>query len=152
MEEPVTLTIPFHKRAANPGNKTFNAKNFYHRSIIAILCKRLARADSHHFHYEPYELYWEPHHDKESIHVYGELYTSREFNHIYQELQNSPPEPRCGLPRVVMGLMFSSDTTHLMQFGDVTLWPIYLFFGNDSKYQRCKPTSCHSPYFRSDLL
>lgn len=141
VQEPVVLTIPFHERTANPGNKTFRAKDFYCRSIIAILRERLARADSHHFHYEPYELFWEPHHDKEPIRVYGELYTSREFNRIHQELQNSPPEPGCKLPHVVVGLMFSSDTTHLTQFGDAKLWPIYLFFGNDSKYRRCKPSS-----------
>ena len=141
MQEPVILTIPFHQRAANPENKMFNAKDFYRRSIVAVLRERLASADSHHFHYEPYELYWEPHHDKEPIRVYGELYTSKEFNRIHQELQNSPPEPGCKLPRVVVGLMFSSDVTHLTQFGDAKLWPIYLFFGNDSKYRRCKPSS-----------
>ena len=141
MQEPIVMTIPFHKRTANPGNKTFKVKDFYCRSIVAVLHEWLARADSHHFHYKPYELYWEPCQDKEPIHVYGELYTSREFNHIYQELQNSPPEPGCNLPHVVVGLMFSSDTTHLTQFGNAKLWPIYLFFRNNSKYRRCKPSS-----------
>ena len=39
---------------------------------------------------------------------------------------------------------------HLTAFGDTKLWPLYLFFGNDSKYLRCKPTShlCkHVTYF-----
>jgi len=38
--------------------------------------------------------------------------------------------------------MFWSDATHLTNFSDAKLWPLYLFFGGDSKYLRCKP-SCH---------
>ena len=47
-------------------------------------------------------------------------------------------------------LMFLSNLTHLTAFGDVKLWPLYLLFGNDSKYLRCKPRShlCeHVAYF-----
>ena len=32
--------------------------------------------------------------------------------------------------------MFWSDATHLATFGMVKLWPIYLLFGNLSKYVR----------------
>lgn len=38
-----------------------------------------------------------------------------------------------------------SDLTHLAQFGHMTAWPIYMFFGNLSKYARHTPDSgaCH---------
>jgi hypothetical protein len=36
--------------------------------------------------------------------------------------------------------MFASDATMLASFGDAKLWPLYLFFANDSKYQRGKPS------------
>jgi hypothetical protein len=58
----------------------------------------------------------------------------------------------CDLPRVVAGLMFWSDVTHLTSFGDAKIWPLYMFFGNESKYFRCKPSSnlCHHvAYFQS---
>ena len=35
--------------------------------------------------------------------------------------------------------MFASDKTQLSQFGDNTLWPLYLVYGNESKYMRNKP-------------
>jgi hypothetical protein len=38
-------------------------------------------------------------------------------------------------------LMFWSDATHLATFGTAKLWPIYLLFGNLSKYVRCQPDS-----------
>jgi len=38
-------------------------------------------------------------------------------------------------------LMLSSDLTHLAQFGMAALWPVYAFFGNQSKYSHAKPSN-----------
>ncbi|KAI0693618.1 hypothetical protein C8T65DRAFT_585633 [Cerioporus squamosus] len=34
-----------------------------------------------------------------------------------------------------------SDSTRLTNFGSASLWPIYLYFGNQSKYERGRPTA-----------
>ena len=41
--------------------------------------------------------------------------------------------------------MFWSDSTHLANFGTAKVWPLYLYFGNLSKYIHGKPNSnaCH---------
>jgi len=117
-----------------------NPLKLVHSSLIAILHERISAADGHHVHYELYELYWQPDLGKAFMRVFGELYTLPEFICVHQKLQKSPPEPGCGLPHHVAGLIFFSDVTHLTQFGDAKLWPVYLFFGNDSKYWRCKPS------------
>ena len=41
--------------------------------------------------------------------------------------------------------MYWSDSTHLANFGTAALWPLYIFFGNQSKWLRGKPrtASCH---------
>ena len=47
--------------------------------------------------------------------------------------------------------MFSSDATQLTSFGNSSLWPCYLYFGNESKYCRYKPSNklCnHVAYFQ----
>ena len=64
---------------------------------------------------------------------------------MHQKLQASPNEPDCDLQKVVIMLRFLSDVTHLAQFGMAKLWPGYLMFGNDSKYQCCRPSgnACH---------
>ncbi|KAJ7325436.1 hypothetical protein DFH08DRAFT_926310 [Mycena albidolilacea] len=47
--------------------------------------------------------------------------------------------------------MLWSDSTHLANFGTVSLWPLYTFFGNLSKYMRAKPTS-NSGYHQAELM
>ena len=41
--------------------------------------------------------------------------------------------------------MIWSDATHLANLGDASLWRVYLFFGNQSKYASRKPSAaaCH---------
>ncbi|KAG2343104.1 hypothetical protein BDR05DRAFT_976158 [Suillus weaverae] len=51
----------------------------------------------------------------------------------------------CSIKCMVASVMFWSDTTHLANFGDASLWPFYLFFGNQSKYTQGKlmTSACH---------
>lgn len=152
----ITIQVPFHRRSLAPGPKEFEVGDFYYRSLVAVLREKLANSeDDQHFHYQPYELRWQPdvnNVDAASERVYGELYTSPAFLEAYNELQDSPGEPECTLDRLVAGMMFSSDATQLTTFGTAKLWPCYLYFGNESKYRRCKP-SCklcnHVAYFQT---
>ena len=48
--------------------------------------------------------------------------------------------------------MFTSDSTQLTAFGSTKLWPLYLFFGNESKYfqgQPCNNLCTHVAYSES---
>ncbi|KIJ15229.1 hypothetical protein PAXINDRAFT_77681, partial [Paxillus involutus ATCC 200175] len=54
---------------------------------------------------------------------------------------NLLPENGCTLLRAIAGLMFWSDATHVAQFGQAKLWPIYAYFANQCKYERCRPTA-----------
>jgi len=96
-----------------------------------------------HLHFEPYKLFWQPNVATEPVQVHGELYTSEAFIEAYNKLQESPPELECDLPRVVISLMFASDSTQLTSFSTAELWPIYLTIENKSKDWRSKP-SCHA--------
>jgi hypothetical protein len=138
---PVTIQVPFYHNAKHPGIQDFTIENFYHRSLTSVIRDKLSNKhqDFQHFHLEPYELIWHPPHLGEDIRLQGELYTSPVFNAAHQDLQAASGEPGCNLPRVV-ALMFWSDGTQLTNFGKAKLWPIYMFFGNESKYRRCKPS------------
>jgi hypothetical protein len=137
----VTIQVPFHRFTASPGLQHYTVHDFWHRSIVSILKEKLVDdREFRHFHLEPYKLEWQPTPEDPSIRVHGELYTSPAFLKAHTELQASQGEPGCNLPRVIVGLMFASDQTHLTSFGDTKLWPLYLFFGNDSKYRRGKPS------------
>ncbi|KAG6913290.1 hypothetical protein DXG01_008139, partial [Tephrocybe rancida] len=68
----------------------------------------------------------------------------------HKDLQASPPEPSCTLPHYVVALMFWSDGTHLTDFRTASLTPLYMQYGNESKYRGCKPTmhlTDHVAYF-----
>jgi hypothetical protein len=147
----VKISVPFHRRTPNPGPKQYIGANLYYRSLVDVIKEKLQNPqDFERFHLEPYQLIWKPPHYDQEVNVHGELYTSRAFLDAHRELQASSGEPGCDLPRVVVALMFWSDSTQLTSFGNAKLWPVYLFFGNESKYRRCKP-SCnlcnHVAYF-----
>jgi Plavaka transposase len=148
---PITVQVPFHRLTDDPGIREYTILDFHHRSLVSIIRNKLGNeCDSRHFHYEPYELLWQPTQDLPEVRVHGELFTSPAFIDAHNELQSLPGEPGCNLPRVVVALMFWSDSTHLTNFGDTKLWPLYMFFGNESKYRRCRPSTnlCeHVAYF-----
>lgn len=57
---------------------------------------------------------------------------------LLQKLQDLPcPQPEAFL----VALMLASDSTFPTQFSQASMWPIYVFFGNVSKYIRSLPDS-----------
>jgi len=145
---PVTISVPYQPRRGipsrpNAGPQNFVVSDFYHRSLVSVIRDKLSRSsDFRLFHLHPHELLWKLPNQPEPICVQGELYTSPAFINADRELQDAPGEPGCDLPRVVIALMFWSDATHLTSFGNSKIHPLYMYFGNESKYRRCKP-SCH---------
>ena len=59
-----------------------------------------------------------------------------------QKLRSKPrnPEDPADLEYAIMPLILWSDATQLSSFGNASLWPIYLYFANISKYHRSRPT------------
>jgi hypothetical protein len=153
MRTPINISVPFHRRAKKPGPQTYVVGDLYHRSLVAVIREKLAQPqDDQLFHYDPFELFWKSPNSSANLRVHGELYTSPAFLDAHRELQDSPREPGCDLPKVIVAMMFSSDATQLTAFGNAKLWPCYLYFGNESKYRRCKPTNhlCnHVAYFQA---
>jgi Plavaka transposase len=153
---PVKISVPFDRNTSNPGLQDYVIEKFHYRPLMSVIREKVSRqCDDSQFHYEPYTLLWQPSGDRAEIRLHGELYTSPAFIDAHNALQDSPPEPNCELPRIVVALMFWSDSTHLTNFGNTKLWPLYMFFGNESKYRRCKPSSnlCeHVAYFERVYL
>ena len=125
----VVIRIPEGKKAwTTPLGREFLIRGLHYRPIVAIIQK--VYSTSRNIHFTPFELW----HEVEGCHtrqrVFGELFSSPAFIEEYKTL---PREPGCTLERTVAPLMFSSDSTHLASFGTAKLWPIYMFFGSQSK-------------------
>ncbi|KAJ8088038.1 hypothetical protein PM082_013589 [Marasmius tenuissimus] len=107
------------------------------------------------FHLKPYKLFWQ--HPKEPSKpiqdVYGESYTSDMMLGLKSEIMKKlHPRPK-GSPKVgIIRIILYSDSTQLANFGEASLWPAYLMFGNWSKYSCLKLLSLamnHIIYFPS---
>lgn len=77
--------------------------------------------------------------------VYDELYTSDAWNKAQDDIVKQRRTDDCKLERVVAGMMLWSDSMRLAEIGHASAWPIYLYFGNLSKYARTVPEggACH---------
>lgn len=65
---------------------------------------------------------------------FGESFTSDAFSPEHEKIQQLSCND--SYPRAIAALMFWSDSTHPAQFGQARLWPLYLYFGDQSKYER----------------
>ena len=155
---PISLSVPYQTRrgercTSDAGPWNYVVGDFYHQKLTSIICEKITGlTENSQFHFAPYELLWKRSQDSPPVHIQGELYTSPAFIDTHRELQESPREPGCQLPQVVVALMFVSDAIQLTTFGTGKLWPGYMYFGNDTKYHWCKPTChlCeHIAYFQS---
>ncbi|KAK7680031.1 hypothetical protein QCA50_016977 [Cerrena zonata] len=146
-ESDVNIYVPDGHPHVSPDDgpiPIYSVKGLIHCSITEIIKDVWSQPSSTDFEYIPYRLFWSQE-GSPTEQVHGELYTSEAFNRAYEDLLRQPGEPDCSLERVICGLMMYSDSTHLSNFGDAALWPIYMYFGNQSKYTRARPSSgsCH---------
>ncbi|PIL24586.1 hypothetical protein GSI_12470 [Ganoderma sinense ZZ0214-1] len=74
--------------------------------------------------------------------VYTDCYNSDAMLQADKDIHTKPriPGDAPGVEYAVLPLLFWSDATQLSSFGSASLWPIYLYFGNLSKYVRGRPT------------
>jgi hypothetical protein len=94
---PVTIEVPYQLRRGaildpGAGPQSYTIDKFYHRSLVSVIREKLSDStgDHRHFHYEPFEVNWQPDGVSRPARVYGELYTSPAFIDAHRELQDSP--------------------------------------------------------------
>lgn len=163
----ISINIPIPRRRGVPANPS-NFSRFYtipglqHRSIVSVVKSVLTQQHSQHaeLHYQPYfELHNcpTPSNPNHIERMHSEMYSSdvwlREHEAIRCRVERKDSGGEvCDLPKAIAGLMFASDGTQLANFGTQKLWPLYMFFGNQSLWYRGQPTSrcCHHiAYFKS---
>ena len=157
-ESTVTVKLPAgnqQKGGSEETAPTFDLSGVWHRDFIEVIKSAWQDDASLAFHVKPYQLFYKPSPDEPPQRVYGEAYISDAFLEMDKEIRGLPAEPGCTLERVVTPIMLWSDSTHLANFGNASMWPIYGQFANQSKYTRAKPTafaSHHLAYIPSVCL
>lgn len=143
IETGVTINIPTKSREESP--TAYTIPGFHYRPLTEVIRAAFADVQSGAFHLLPFKRLWRDPLDGHQERIFDELYTSDIWLNAQDDLQKLPKEPGCSLERVIAGLMFFSDATHLANFGTAKAWPLYLYFGNLTKYARSLPRSgaCH---------
>jgi hypothetical protein len=135
----------------------FSIPGIYHRDIVQVITELFQEPGFKQLHLTPFTQWWQPFDDRGSIKVYGEIYTSEAMLEAQVEVNQLPiknPE-HARLERVVVPLNLYTDSTHVAQFSTASLWPSYVSIGNQSKYNRAKPSKFsmhHIAYFPSISL
>ncbi|KLO18138.1 hypothetical protein SCHPADRAFT_820248 [Schizopora paradoxa] len=127
-------------RVSDREGAPFRVNEFYRRGLMPVIESIVTKDPSAKFFYwEPFrQMFQRPGSTDPPIQVYGELYMSKEWNDEHEKIQKldlSDIEEEA-YPRAIVALQFWSDSTHLADFGQAKAWPIYLAFGNQSKYER----------------
>ncbi|KAF9218919.1 hypothetical protein BS17DRAFT_719112 [Gyrodon lividus] len=138
------VAIPLPKERVKYNSENDPKTPVIHHSILDIIKSVFKDSVSLTFHMTPFEEFWKTS-DEQILKVYLEAYSSPAMLDAYKEVNALPRAPKNNYEQVVASLMLWSDATQLTNFGDASLWPVYLFFGNQSKYTHGKPTSgaCH---------
>ncbi|KIK39154.1 hypothetical protein CY34DRAFT_14574 [Suillus luteus UH-Slu-Lm8-n1] len=147
----VSIDIPTKSKEEGP--KTYTIPGFHYRPLVEVIRAAFADVQAGAFHLLPFKRLWKDPLDGTQERLLDELYTSDAWLEAQDNLQKLPRVPGCSLERVVAGLMFFSDATHLANFGTAKAWPLYLYFGNLTKYTRSLPQSgaCHLVGFLPSL-
>ena len=125
----------------------FVVNGILYRDAVEVITAELKDPDAfENIHLTPYKEWWRPDPAEEPVRVYSEIYNSDAMLQADKEMRdNLAGEARESelddLETFIISALLYSDGTHLAAFGDASLWPVYLFLGNISKYIRLKPTS-----------
>ncbi|KAF9470994.1 hypothetical protein BDN70DRAFT_820597 [Pholiota conissans] len=142
-ENAIDILVP--SGAIGVPSKIFSVPGLLHRKLTTVISDAFNSPLSHLYHFSPFKLYHCSPVTKKEERIFGEIYTSDAFLNEHEEVQRHSPlppdDPECKREKIVAALMFSSDATHLTNFGNTKAWPIYLMLGNLTKYIRAQPNS-----------
>ena len=114
----------------------YEVHDIWYRSLVDLITSRIVDPSTPgSFTSMPFTEWWCPPGCTAPLRIYGEAHSSDVAIKLYEEVKGIPhPRDHPGIQSVVVLLMLGSDATHLASFGTASIWPLYVFFGNDSKY------------------
>ncbi|KAK0238382.1 hypothetical protein EDD85DRAFT_920728 [Armillaria nabsnona] len=150
-EDFINIPLPLPNPSAVPNASNpypeVQISNIWHRSLVDVIQSAFEDPQFSDFHIKGFTQMWNPPGCSHSEQIFGEVYTSE----VFLEMEDSiNPFPGCLLEAVVVPVMIYSDSTHLTNFGDASLWPAYVSLGLLSKYIQARVTSFlshHLAYF-----
>ena len=141
-ESSVEIEVPSGDKNVSP--RKFTIPGLHYRKFTSVIRAAFDHPLASKFHFSPYKLFYTSPITGKEERIFSEVYDSDAFIEEHAKIQRAPlppDNPDCKLEKVIAACMVWSDGTHLANFGTAKLWPIYILFGNLSKYIRAQPTS-----------
>jgi hypothetical protein len=139
----ISIRLPCDKvqHCSEDDSPVYNVDGLLYWKPIEVIKAAYQEKRATQYHISLFEEYWKPSSDSPPERIYSELYNSNAFLQEQSNLRREHAHAaHRGLELVIAPMMVWSDATHLTNFGNASLWPIYLFFGSQSKYERAKPS------------
>ncbi|KAE9384947.1 hypothetical protein BT96DRAFT_841397 [Gymnopus androsaceus JB14] len=152
---PVPCTGVKQSEADTPA---YELKGVFYCKPLEIIKSVFQSEQAKKFHYTLFKLCQQQSFpDKRDLCLYSELYNTDAFIEEHAKIQrqqkkrrlDDPEDPSLHVPCTIAGMMLWSDATKIGTWGNQSMWPIYLYFRNQSKYDRAKLsafTSHHMAY------
>jgi len=142
IETTVPLSLPCDrvKHRSEEDAPIFNVPGLLYRKPLEVIKATFQEPAAEQLHLFPFEEYWKPAPDSPPERIHLELYNLDAFILEHEKIR-SQSNPECHLEMVIAAIMVWSDSTHLTNFGNASLWPIYLYLGSLSKYFCAQPSS-----------
>jgi hypothetical protein len=143
IETSVKIRLPADgvQHASETSAPEFEVPGLFYRRLLEVIKSAFREASAERFHLTPFKMFFRPSPNEPTECVYSEIYSSQAMLEAHEAIKLHPPNPSCKLETVIAAVMLWLDSTHLASFGSASLWPIYLFLRNQSKYIHGKPSS-----------
>ena len=138
----IKIQVPSGDKNIPP--RMFKVPGLCYRKLTSVIQAAFSEPIAQYFHLSPFKLFYTSPITGLEERAYSEVYNSDTFLHehdLVQRIKLHAQDAGCKLERIIGALMFGSDMTHLAQFGTAKAWPLYLTWGNLSKYFRTQPNS-----------
>ena len=139
----VTLYLPKAKvkHASEAASPQALISGIHYRPILEVIKAACQNSQAKEYHWVPFKLIHQS--QDEHMRAYTDIYNSDAMLEEDAKIQalERHPEDDADTEVAILAMLLWSDSTHLATFGTASLWPVYLYFGNLSKYARCRPNA-----------
>jgi len=143
----VTVHVPNTNQSyiSELASPQFLVSGIHYHPLLEVIKAACQSPKSEMYHWVPFKLL----HQTSSTHLqtYTDIYNSNAMLEEDAKIRamGQYPDDNPDTEIAILAMLFWSDSTHLTSFGTATVWPIYLYFGNLSKYA-CRRPNAHAAH------
>ena len=131
-----------HKYTSELASPQFLVSGILYHPLLEVIKAACQSSKLEAYHWVPFKLI----HQTPSAHLqaYTDIYNSEAMLEEDMKIRakGQHPDDNPDTEIAILAMLFWSDSTHLTNFGTASVWLIYLYFGNLSKYACGRPNAC----------